>query len=58
MIMGATAIRQLFLTAVVERDALLAFATMRASRATFIVLIAIQRSRRAIAFGRVLAIHG
>ena len=58
MIAGATAIRWLFLTAIVERNTLLAFAAIDPRGATFVVLIAIEGSRRALAFGRLLAIHG
>lgn len=56
--MGATAICRLFLTAVVERDALLTFAATGAGGAALVVLIVIEGSRRALAFGRLLAIHG
>jgi hypothetical protein len=55
---GATAIRGLFLAAIVERDTLLAFTAIGCRGAAFVILIAIESSRRALAFGRMLAIHG
>ncbi len=56
--MGSTAIRGLFLTAVIQRDALLALAAIRPGGAALVVLVAIDGSRRALAFWRLLAIHG